>query len=532
MRYTDEFMEALRQVGDPSLDPIMQGLVAGKGLEAVNAALRTAVTNARAVPESLPADLREWLAREARLPDGVDRKRLDRASAFFVDHAVSLSAILGLASLPECYAAKKGVKALHATDQMGYSGTEKRVSETSQFLLHVLTPGGLYDEGAGIATLMKVRMMHSASRLLIGANDWDAARDGVPVNQEDLIGTLTTFGCTPVMHITKLGVTVSPEEQEDFWYFWRIAGQILGIDVAAMPVDFAEAKVFFERVQHRHCGKSSEGIELTKALLSFYAGIVPGASLFEGLVPGVVRFLAGDVVADALEVPQSRWKGIIEGNRLVFRMLQGIQTRSTVLNGFVNKMGVRLLTHEAVRMGGGRTAEFRIPETLRRAWRLPPHGSAPKTARVVREISEAVHAKLGGRKIAVDTVVDLAVLVANADGEVDDFETEALVEALAGMTGADAAAARAKLVASLAVLKKKGAAHRTSELARILPELDIAEDGLSLAIAMAYANSGIAKEERAAIESLSEQMGFSAERLEERVRATCSRIERHEVSPA
>ena len=116
MRYTDDFMESLRQVGDASLDPIMEELVSGKGLGAVNEALRHAVTNANAAPESLPTNLRVWLEEHACLPPGTDRARLERASAFFVDHAVSLSAILGLASLAECYAAVKGVKALHATD--------------------------------------------------------------------------------------------------------------------------------------------------------------------------------------------------------------------------------------------------------------------------------------------------------------------------------------------------------------------------------------------------------------------------------
>ena len=525
MRYTDEVMEALRGVGDPLLDPIMEQLVAGKGLAAVNEALRSAVTNANAAPESLPADLRAWLTREARLPSGTDRARLERASAFFVDHAVSLSAILGLASLPECYAAKKGVKALHATDQMGYSGTEKRVSETSQFLLHVMIPGGLLDHGTGIATLIKVRLMHSASRLLIQGKDWDTERDGLPVNQEDLIGTLTTFGCTPLLHITKLGVTVSDEEREDFWYFWRIAGQILGIDVDAMPVDFAEAQLFFTRVQERHCGKSNEGIELTKALLTFYTGIVPGASVFPGLVPGVVRYLAGDAVSDALEVPHTRWKGILEGNRLVFRLLQSIQTHSNIVNGFVNRMGLKLLSHEAVRMGGGRTAEFRIPEALRRAWRLPPYGSAPRTARVIREISESIQTKLCGSPQAVRSVVDVAVLVANADGEVDDFETEALVEAVQAMTGVREDAARDDVRTSLKSLRAEGADARVSRLARVLPELKIESEGLSLAIAMAYANSGIAMEERALIEALAAQFGFTTEQLEASVGAVCLRIE-------
>lgn len=130
--YEDAWMEALRTQGDSTLDPIMLDLVRGKGLDAVNQALRMAVTNENAVPSSLPSALQTWLVQNARLPEGVDLDRLERASRFFMDHGVSISALLGLVSLPECYAARKGVKALHATDQMGYSGTEKRVSGSYQ----------------------------------------------------------------------------------------------------------------------------------------------------------------------------------------------------------------------------------------------------------------------------------------------------------------------------------------------------------------------------------------------------------------
>lgn len=103
-------------------DPIIVDLLNSGGLEHVNATLRTAMTNENAAPEALPPRLRAFLANHAKLPDGVDRARMERATGFFVDHGLSIAALLGLASLLECYAAKKGVKALHATDHMGYSG--------------------------------------------------------------------------------------------------------------------------------------------------------------------------------------------------------------------------------------------------------------------------------------------------------------------------------------------------------------------------------------------------------------------------
>ena len=48
---------------------------------------------------------------------------------------------------------------------------------------------------------------------------------------------------------------------------------------------------------------------------------------------------------------------------------------------------------------------------------------------------------------------------------------------------------------------------------------------------MAYANSGIAKEERALLEALGARLGVEGERLEELVRATCTRIESTVIAP-
>ncbi len=531
MRYTDGLMESLRYVGDPELDPIMEELVQGKGLEGVNAALRSALTNATAAPSTLPPRLGAWLTRAARLPEGTDLARLDRASAFFVDHGVSLAAILGLASLPECYAAKKGVKALHATDQMGYSGTEKRVSETSQFVLQVMAPGGFHEGGAAIATLMKVRMMHSASRLLIQAKDWDTKADGLPVNQEDLIGTLTTFGCTPLLHIQKLGVKVTPEIAEDFWYFWRVAGEMLGIDKDNMPRDAAEAKVYFDRVQERHRGKSNEGIELTRSLLQLYARIVPGAKLLDGLVPGVMRFLAGDDVADALEVPKSRWTGFIKDSRIVFRWLNAAQESSEGVNNFINRFGLKILSQETIRIGGGRAAEFAIPAELRRAWRLPPYGSEARTGHVIRELTGEVQARIaskgdgGTAEAALDAVIDLVVLVANADREIDPLEEAALTDTIVALAPRHAENPTKRIRTSVKSAKKAGLDASVETVTHALTTSGVIEEGLCLAIAMAYANSGIASEERVLIEKLALAADVPHERLEELVQITRARIE-------
>lgn len=523
-RYPNEYMESLRQIGDPELDAIMRELIGGQQLGAVNEILRAAQTNGSASRTALPASLASWLASHARLPEGVDRARIDRASAFFVDHGISISALLGLASLPECYVARRGVKALHATDQMGYSGTEKRVSETSQFVLHVMIPGELFENGKAIATLMKVRMMHSASRILIAERDWDVEGDGVPINQEDLIGTLTTFGYSPLVHIKKLGVAVTEEQAEDYWYFWRVAGELLGIDPGAIPIDVKEAALYFARIMERHLGKSNEGIELTRALLDVYGRLIPGLSFMPGLVPGVIRYLAGDAVADALEIPESKWAGALEKNRLFFRLINAVQERSTLINGFINRMGLRILDAQAVKIGGGKRAEFVIPTELRRAWRLPPHGSSAAIAEVTRELADALHSQLVAAETTGDLAIDVSILIANADGEIDPLEELLLIESVQRCESIDEGEALRRIRRGAARLRKRGA-RAIADLGSLAVKLSVAKPVLRLAIAIAYANSGIAKAERDTIERLAAEMKLESGDLEEELRAVYARIQ-------
>lgn len=313
---------------------------------------------------------------------------------------------------------------------------------------------------------------------------------------------------------------VKAEEAEDFWYFWRIAGQILGLDPAAIPPDVAHAKLFVERLKERHWAKSNEGIELTKSLLKLYTSMVPGAGLFDGIVPAVLRFLAGDVVCDILEVPKSRWTRVVEGNRVMFRLIQALQEKSSTVNDFVNTMGLKILSHEAIRIGGGRRAEFQIPGELRRAWCLPPYGSTLKTLAVVRELSQ------GWRGQDSAYLLDLAVLVASADGEIDDIEAEALTEVVIAVTDArDPAKARASIKTNVRALRESGPSVRLHSVSEALRTSQKVEEGLQLAIALAYANSGIAKEERSLIEALAQLAGVTPTQLEALVGTTCARIE-------
>lgn len=377
MRYTDEFLEQLRSVGDPVPDQIIAELDRDGQIDAVNQVLRQLVQNNQVVPEELPDNIEFWLRDEANLPAWVDRARLDRASGLFVEHGMTISLILSTAALVECYAARKGVKVLTFSYRLGQNAY-RRVAETAQFVILVMTPGGMFEEGQGVRALQKVRLMHSAIRYLIARTGrWSEQAYGVPICLEDMLGTLMAFSYIVVRNLRQLGVEVSEEQAEDYLYFWRVSGEMLGIRPDTIPLNMEEARELTEAIARRHHGPSPEGIQMTKALLEMHAELIPG-HLFDGIVPALIRHLVGDQIADWLEIPHSRWHQVVGLHHAVGGLLDSVQRKSDVVRNVVNRLGYAILTKQAVALTGYERAGFAIPTQLRQVWGLdvPPEKEA------------------------------------------------------------------------------------------------------------------------------------------------------------
>ncbi|MBK8044673.1 MAG: DUF2236 domain-containing protein [Haliscomenobacter sp.] len=65
--------------------------------------------------------------------------------------------------------------------------------ETAQFVIDVLSPGGLSPAGKGVRSAQKVRLIHASIRHFLKQRGWDTEDLGEPLNQEDKAGTLMAF---------------------------------------------------------------------------------------------------------------------------------------------------------------------------------------------------------------------------------------------------------------------------------------------------------------------------------------------------
>jgi uncharacterized protein (DUF2236 family) len=366
VQYADPLLDSLRQEGDPSADAVVEELAETGEIRAVSKVLRYLVDNDQAIPEELPDSIARWLEDTAALPAWADYDRMVRGADLVVDHGPQVAMVLATASLVYSYAGYPGVKVLtfsHRLDQDPY----RRVGETAQFVLTVTNPGSLLPGGKGIRKIQKVRLLHASIRHLIRHSDrWDVEAWGVPICQEDLLGTMISFSQIVVTSLRRLGVRVSDAEAEDYLYLWRAVGEMLGIRPDILPHSMAAADEGAQAIIRRHHQRSDEGVLMTKALLEMHANSMPGPK-FAGVAPALLRFLAGDEVCDMMEVPRTSWDRAMALNRRLGRIVDLAQS-APGMSSFVNLLGAMILNQQAVKMAGRRSASFAIP--------VPPEMSA------------------------------------------------------------------------------------------------------------------------------------------------------------
>lgn len=366
-RWTSAILDPARARRDPLADEVVDEIFSTGRVAAVNALLRKIFDNDDPVPADLPPRARRYFEETAALPPFADPARIRRAQKLFEDHGVQITFGLFCSSLPQAYAAANGALVLTQTAAM-LSRTRQRIMETAQFLFDVLDVGGLDANGRGIRSAQRVRLMHAGVRRLILERKepaWDHATLGMPINQEDLAGTLMTFSVVTFDAMRRLGVEASDAEGDDWIHLWAVVGHFLGIERALVPDGLADARDLMEAIRERQWAESAQGAELAAALCATMQELFTRNAL-DGLAPTLVRFLAGDQCADLLDLPRSDWtRALAEVGSALAGALDPDDREGVLEHAF------GLATREAMRVivdldRDHKRASFRIPESLRR----------------------------------------------------------------------------------------------------------------------------------------------------------------------
>ncbi|MEI7032105.1 oxygenase MpaB family protein [Streptomyces pratensis] len=364
MSYTEASMNALRHCGDELADATVATLFERGEVGTFNTLMRYVSTAGAPLPEGLPDVAREYLRTTAAPPSWVDWDAMEKARLFFLDNNVHISTALSFASMPACYLVPHVAKLLSATHGLDYPS--RRMAETGQFTVYLMQPDAFEAGGRFVPAAQKVRLLHASIRHhLTRENRWDTAVSGTPICQEDLIGGQMFFSLLVLDSLHRLGIHMTEEGADAYFYAWRVVGAMLGVDQAAVPASLEEARRFLDLYMLRHMGPSPEGAALTRQLIDLYEEVVPGA-FFDPIVSALIRHLVGDTCADWLEVPRTPWDTVAKAVPHLLGVLEAIEDRSPLGAWALDRVGHLTTVLELSSLTRGRVMHYAIPENLKK----------------------------------------------------------------------------------------------------------------------------------------------------------------------
>jgi ER-bound oxygenase mpaB/B'/Rubber oxygenase, catalytic domain len=360
-------VDALKFQGDPLADAVISDLVSTGKVDQVNTVLEHFRANDQPIPEDLPESVRAYLIATDNPPEWADLDRVANVHDFFVDDGVHVASVLSFASMVNCYAQPRASRLLCLTHRLNQP--HRRLSETAQFVLNMMGREPFGAGGAFVPTIQKTRLIHAAVRYFVTrSGQWDIDADGTPVCQQDMLGALLIFSVQVIDGMRRMGISVTEQEAADYYYVWRVTGNMLGIPVEAMPETLDEARQLNAAIVTATNGPSPEGVELTRNLLFVYQNLMPGKA-FDGIIAAMVRQVIDPQIADWMQVPRSRgWQRVVRAGTRLVRILERSEDRSTLARSILDKAGELLLGGSVRMLADGQSTTLNIPQDLREQW--------------------------------------------------------------------------------------------------------------------------------------------------------------------
>lgn len=360
-------------MGDPLADSVVANLFANNSIDAVNGLMRNLVTNEYPEPSTFPPIVADYVKQLDALPDWADLDKVATGQQVFWKYGPRLILILHCYALPFCYVGRNGVQVLALTGRLSGNST-RRVLETAQLLVDVMSPGGLAGpEGRARRTIQKVRLMHAAVRHLVKLYPGWKDEFGLPVNQEDMAGTLMAFSWISLDGLRKIGVVLTDDEQAAYLHCWQIVGHQLGIPFDMIPADSVSAEALCAAIARREFAPCPEGKLMTKALIESIQSQLPG-DLFDDAPGLLMRYFLGDEHAAMIGVEKTPLERSGLGKVLTRPLNLGGEVLSDWIHSsqaiaeLAEKMGKLLINAIVLVERGGNRPTFTIPKELQQQW--------------------------------------------------------------------------------------------------------------------------------------------------------------------
>jgi len=336
-RWTNEFLDSMRHETDPVADEIARGFFRSfpsekEGVGALFTLKKRYLDVWDApMPKDLAPAIGDFFDKPVEYPPWVDPRRIDVASDLFMAYGpVSLLTLL-LMSAPLFWTNPAGAHAFYVAQIFSPESVARRMKLLPMFVLNFTLHGGLaqtlmtwplHQAGAGmppgvsiyksrgIVTVQKLRMAHAVHRIILTLNqpkpelNWDRARFGEPINQEDLAQAMLHFCFTTIDGLARLGIEQSEDEQEATLMSWKTVAFLLGLREELQPRDLADGRLLLQTSYRRHAQATDEAAALIEQELSVVRRFMPWG--YKSVPAALMRYLMGDETSDLLRVPNPK----------------------------------------------------------------------------------------------------------------------------------------------------------------------------------------------------------------------------------
>lgn len=293
-------LDSFRQIGDPAADEVIEEMMSkGQhkelyGFFAANSFDK--ITNAKISSQALL----DFVHHHNELPEWTDQEKFSVASKLFRSNGNEFLFMLGIVSLPYCFAAAKGAMALYHTEKIR-KNTDSRLLDTTSFIVDIMREDAFAPNGLGFLVVKQVRMRHAMARCFLQQKKELRQLNEVPINQEDMAGTNLAFSYVVLREMHKVGLNISVDTKNAYLHFWAVIGHLLGIQESILPADVREAFWLEKRIAHRHFYPSFEGKALIQQLITHYAENIPKKAT-ASLIKPMMRYLLGKELAATIGI--------------------------------------------------------------------------------------------------------------------------------------------------------------------------------------------------------------------------------------
>ncbi|HEX6902148.1 MAG TPA: oxygenase MpaB family protein [Thermoanaerobaculia bacterium] len=365
-RWSDEgFLDSLRRQGDPLADQAVARLLGQNEVRTVNAIFKKLRADDDPLPADTPEPFREFLEATRDLPPGADYSRLARGGNVFLEYAAFAAVSMLASSLPRGYAAPCLCEILSISGELE-KHPYQRLMGVVQLLVNVSSPGSFQTDGKAIITAQKLRLLHAGVRTMVPRfRPGYEEKYGMPVNHEDMLATIMGFSYLVIHGLRRLGLPLSDEEAEDYYYLWYIYAQMMGIREEYVPPTLSEAGEFYNSFVRRHDTgpeKNPYGVILAKANLAMMKSLIPRhlRLLGFGAAPAIAmaQLMTPEEMARVSVRPVTGHRPIRNLLHLVLYLTQGVKDLP-----FAARLAV-LIFQDMINTSRGGQVTFTIPVTL------------------------------------------------------------------------------------------------------------------------------------------------------------------------